>query len=199
LHPILICGIYVDLNPIRAGEAIAPEQAVYTSAYDRIEGRRMRLSATQASGTTDQLGDSSARDPVELSAASGAVMPPDGWLCELTLASGPNVDVRPGTPSATPWRVSDKGILSIGLDDYLKLLDWTGRKIVAGKRGAIPSDLAPILERLHINGDSWLDAVESFDRWFGHIVASTGGIAQKAARIGRRWLHGAAAAAKAFT
>jgi hypothetical protein len=61
----------------------------------------------------------------------------------------------------------------------LKLLDWRERKILAGKRGAIPSDLAPILDRLHINAESWLDAVESFDRWFGNIVASAAGIAQE--------------------
>ncbi len=31
--------------------------------------------------------------------------------------------------------------------EYLSLLDWTGRQLREGKRGAIPQDLAPILER----------------------------------------------------
>src|SRR5262245_27971949 len=39
---ILICGIYVDLNPIRAGEASLPERAVHSSAFDRILGRKRR-------------------------------------------------------------------------------------------------------------------------------------------------------------
>ncbi len=33
---ILVCGIYVDLNQIRAGEALTPEESTHTSAYDRI-------------------------------------------------------------------------------------------------------------------------------------------------------------------
>jgi hypothetical protein len=65
--------------------------------------------------------------------------------CELTLASGPHADVRAGTTRATPWRASDKGILPISLDDYLKLLDWTSRKVVAGKRGSIPVDMATLV------------------------------------------------------
>jgi hypothetical protein len=35
--------------------------------------------------------------------------------------------------------------------EYLKLLDWTGRQLRADKSGLIPSDLAPILERLKIS------------------------------------------------
>jgi hypothetical protein len=52
----MICGIYVDLNPIRAGEALVPEEARHTSAYDRIEGRKMRLAAKLA-GTSQRAHD----------------------------------------------------------------------------------------------------------------------------------------------
>jgi hypothetical protein len=38
----------------------------------------------------------------------------------------------------------------------LRLLDWTGRQIRREKRGAIPADLAPILQRLHVAGDMWV-------------------------------------------
>lgn len=52
------------------------------------------------------------------------------------------------------------------LDQYLKLLDWTGRQLRADKTGAIPRDCAPILERLELNAESWLDFVKNFRKRF---------------------------------
>src|SRR5579859_5588292 len=51
--------------------------------------------------------------------------------------------------------------------EYLKLLDWTGRQLRADKCGAIPQDLAPILERLQIGGPAgWLQLMGQFSRLF---------------------------------
>jgi hypothetical protein len=50
--------------------------------------------------------------------------------------------------------------------EYLNLLDWTGRQIRADKRGAIPADLAPILERLRVDSDGWLKLMGRFSRLF---------------------------------
>jgi hypothetical protein len=186
---ILVCGIYVDLNPIRAGEARVPEQARHTSAYDRIEGRKWRRFAG---------GDDAATGEKTGTTATAGEMPPDGWLCELTLLSGLEADVRMGTASCTPWRASDKGILPVSLDDYLKLLDWTGRRIRSDKRGAIPNDLAPILDRLRINSSAWLDSVEHFEKRFGRSVASAARLADRAADAGLRWFRGVRAAAQTF-
>ncbi len=52
------------------------------------------------------------------------------------------------------------------LDQYLKLLDWTGRQLRADKTGAIPRDCAPIMERLELNAESWLDFVKNFRNRF---------------------------------
>ena len=110
----------MDLNQIRAGEAPTPETSCHTSAYDRIAGRRQRLNA--------------AAQGIAMTAGQTA----DGWLCELTLEEGLTANVRPTTAATTRRRASDKGLLPIKLDEYLQLLDTSGRIIREGKTGAIP-------------------------------------------------------------
>ena len=53
------------------------------------------------------------------------------------------------------------GIL-FSLSDYLQLVDWTGRVIREDKRGAIATDLPPILERLNIPVKEWLINSQQF-------------------------------------
>ena len=53
----LVCGIYIDLNQVRAGEALTPEDSTHTSAYERIASLKQRLQVEPS---------------------------PDGWMCKLT-------------------------------------------------------------------------------------------------------------------
>ncbi|MCF6288923.1 MAG: hypothetical protein L3J53_06790 [Proteobacteria bacterium] len=48
------------------------------------------------------------------------------------------------------------------LTDYLDLVDSTGRAILANKRGFIPDDLPPILNRLGLDKTTWLDELDQF-------------------------------------
>ena len=84
------------------------------------------------------------------------------------------------------------------LTRYLSLLDWTGRQLRAGKRGTIPDHLAPILERLRINGDGWLEMVRHFGRRFKRVVGRADSLTTAALRTGRRWFQGHRAARIAF-
>ena len=147
---ILICGIYVDLNQIRAGETQSPEESTHTSAFDRIAGRDARQAEAAVALPEDER---------ERRA-------PDGWLGELTLDERQVVDPSASLHSRTGRRASDKGLIPVSLDRYLELLDWTGREIRGDKTGAIPAHLAPILERLQIRSDRWIDLVTNFERWF---------------------------------
>jgi hypothetical protein len=54
----------------------------------------------------------------------------------------------------------------MSLDQYLQLLDWTGRQLRRDKPGVISSDLKPILERLDCTVESWMDLVRNFRRRF---------------------------------
>lgn len=90
----------------------------------------------------------------------------DNWLPPVALG---NTDIGPQSHS-DGHRASDKGCLPLALDEYLQLLDWTGRQLVRGKRGRIPDHLPPLLERLGISPSNWLPLVEGFGGHF-HRVA----------------------------
>ena len=54
------------------------------------------------------------------------------------------------------------GIL-FAYQDYLQLIDWTGRVIRDDKRGLIEPDLPPILNRLQIDSEQWLMNTTKFE------------------------------------
>jgi hypothetical protein len=62
------------------------------------------------------------------------------------------------------------GIL-FSLKDYLQLVDTTGRIIRTDKRGAIPINLPPILERLSINRQQWLQQSQQFEKLYASQFA----------------------------
>jgi len=62
------------------------------------------------------------------------------------------------------------GIL-FSLKDYLQLVDTTGRIIRPDKRGAIPINLPPILERLSINRQQWLQQSQQFEKLYASQFA----------------------------
>ena len=63
-------------------------------------------------------------------------------------------------------------------DQYLSLLDTLGRVVRAGKRGFIPADLPPILDRLGVEPESWFDSFLDLFRINPHppptVTAGTG-------------------------
>jgi hypothetical protein len=68
------------------------------------------------------------------------------------------------------------GIL-FSLEDYLQLVDTTGQMIRTDKRGAIPINLPPILERLSIN----LQQSQHFEKLYASLFAKKRRTLQKTA------------------
>ncbi len=62
--------------------------------------------------------------------------------------------------------------LPFKLEDYLELIDLTGRMIKEGKRGNIDVSLAPILQRINITSDQWLEVSTGFEKHFKSAVGS---------------------------
>jgi len=105
------------------------------------------------------------------------------WLCALS--DEIHEDTRGGLP--------------IGRDEYLSLVDWTGRSIRLDKRGAIPSHLADILDRLPMNQDRWLDTVKGYGGMFHRVVGRMDAMVERARLLGKRWLGGLRAGQAAFS
>ncbi|MEW8037535.1 MAG: alpha-amylase family glycosyl hydrolase [Candidatus Thiodiazotropha sp.] len=84
------------------------------------------------------------------------------------------------------------------LDDYLRLVDWTGRAIREDKRGAIPNDLAPILERVGLNSDAWLKSVKHYNRNYFSVVGAIDRIKAFAQTQEKNWHRGQCAALSSY-
>ena len=97
-----------------------------------------------------------------------------------------------------PARASDQGFLPIETRKYVMLLDWTGRELRRDKRGAVPEDLAPILDRLGVDRSNWVDTVREFGRMFKQAAGRATSLARAAPRCSRQWFQGKAAAQFAF-
>ena len=167
---LLICGMYVDLNQIRAGEAISPETSRHCSVWWRIQA--------EFEGETAMQGQ-----------------PIDAWLARLTLREADLSDV----PSTTGHRSSDKGLLPLSLKNYVRLLDYAGRQKYSGKRGVIPADLAPVLERLGLKEQDLADTIDNFPSLFRRLAGSAQQMIDRAKEVGRKWFHGVRAARKLFS
>jgi REP element-mobilizing transposase RayT len=172
---VLSCLAYVDLNPIRAKAAETPEKSDFTSAQDRIVSRQARRKRAEAPKMPSAAQKKLIAD-LHLSEAR------DAWLCP----------VEDRTDS------DHRGLLPLTLDEYLELLDWTGRAIKTGKRGAIPAHLAPILQRLRIDVERWIETVESFGGWFHRVAGCVESLVTLAEDLGYNWLKGLNASRQAF-
>jgi len=164
---VLACMAYVDLNPVRAGVATSPEASEFTSIYDRIVATQSRDQLEQAP-STPTCAQVSQRGWASKNAQC------DAWLCPLEL-------VRM-TAESGPWLVC--------WEDYLELVDWTGRCLQEGKRGAIPPNLSPILNRLELNQHHWVDSVQRYGGLYYRVAGSVQSLARAALHVGQKWFRG---------
>jgi hypothetical protein len=139
-----------------------------TSAHERIVARQAVAAVT--SGVHEALG---AADQ-------------DGSMAPLPLAGDP----EPKAARNAGRRASNRGFLEMTLDEYLGLLDWSGRQLRPGKRGTIPEDQPPILTRLAISASSWLKCVGEFGHRYRTAAGGLASMSAHASRLGRRWLWG---------
>ena len=167
---IIAAMAYVDLNPIRAHMARMPEESAYTSIAERIRCR-------QAFRKKMGLNEHAITPAASRSLATAAGIDPGQAGEEDGIWFAPLRDCRLHDGAYTP-----------SLDEYLDLVDATGRIVRAGKRGSIPAHLLPILERLQIDVDTWVDAMCSMGRMIGTAIGSTVARGAEAILRGLKWI-----------
>ncbi|MCS5710772.1 hypothetical protein [Candidatus Berkiella aquae] len=146
---LLAAMAYVDLNPIRAKVVNTPEQAEFTSIYERIQMVAKQLKKKTITTT------SSFNLASFVKQANSLKQP-------LSLMPFANEKANNKTP-----------YIDFKLADYFQLIDETGRILRDGKRGAIPDNLAPILDRLQLSANGWMNMVLDLEKNFFHAVGNS--------------------------
>jgi REP element-mobilizing transposase RayT len=179
---ILACSAYVDLNPVRAGIAETPEQAEFTSVYERARAEKEACIQRARAKRRQQFRR-------RKKTSHPTYVRQDEWLTPVPLDERA-VAYQGPMPSQTQRRASDKGFLAMSLETYFKFLDWTGRQIRHdGKIGRIPDYAGPILNRLGLDAGTWCECVKGFGKYFKRVAGSPQALANEATKRGQICFH----------
>lgn len=129
---LLVTCAYIDLNPVAAGIAAAPETSPHTSVRQRVQHARRQ-------GKLDDL-KAAARGSVAGSRAAGR-LEDSHWLC-------PVEDLR------RKGSLREGMLEGFSLGSYLLLVDYTSRLVRQGK-ARVSREIAGILDRLGASVDIW--------------------------------------------
>jgi REP element-mobilizing transposase RayT len=179
---VLTAMAYVDLNPIRARLATVPEDSAFTSIAERLKaardgdnsstesvtdtdvpnrdhsniaaGRHRKARTTQKADAVGspfaRSGDKAALETADPSSPS-ALEPLPTQPLESQLSALPRAPLMPFDATG---RMA--AAIPFAFDDYLELVDTTGRVIREDKKGYIPGETPQILERLNIDPEQFI-------------------------------------------
>ncbi len=82
-----------------------------------------------------------------------------------------------------PGKDGHENALGFRLIDYLELVDWASRAVREDKQGAIPSDIPPILHRLGLSPDRYLEHLSGEGQLQDPVVL---GAAERIKRVARK-------------
>lgn len=183
---ILTAMVYVDLNPIRAQMAETPEDSEHTSVAERI--------AQLKPGRQRRARNASTARPIQQdSAAPQAAIPAVALKCEAHLAQ---LLQQPLMPFDATARL--KVAIPFAFDDYLDLVDTTGRCIRPDKRSAIAEGTPKLLDRMHIDPGHFIDCATKLMRQFGSAVGAPAKLTELCAARQVKYLRGLGAAKRVF-
>ena len=177
---LLCCMTYVDLNPVRAGIEKTPEASTYTSGSDRIKAKQASeklMILKEEKLIKEVLKSKKVKEKIEkeIKVSNSA-----NWLNPISETD------------------NQRGLLSISLEEYLEVLDLTGREIKEGKKGYVPTELKPILKRLEINEEKWIKTIKNYGSLFYNVSGKVESITKAITLSKRKWLKGISVSKQVF-
>ena len=76
------------------------------------------------------------------------------------------------------------------LNEYIALVDWSGRAILQNKRGSIPEDIHLYSHWLGIDNKDWINHIRYFERQFPTVAGCMDKLQQLAEQTSRCWIKG---------
>ena len=195
---LLVCGLYVDLNGIRAGAVKVPEESLWTTAGIRMAVMR---SCMEEGGWSRENWLSLACDerhrPAAYWLAQRGVSSTDWFAPFQRPQDDPAFPIGEEPCHTEGRRASDRGLLPLSVAEYLTLLDVVGRRDREGK-ASIRKEVPPLLERLGIDPESFAKAVCDFPKLFAGAAGPADALRDRAAELGRKTYKGVGAAQRVF-
>jgi len=148
--------VYVDLNPIRARSAATPEESAHTSVQERIV-----LAAEAHLPRKARRVDFQGAAPERLAE-----------MRRMVLQRKAGKTIKPWVVAIKECAPGAQGQCRLTLAQYLELVDLTARRVRQDKRGAVDKTLEPILDRLGLDPEQWLEVMALGGRFRGRAVGS---------------------------
>ena len=183
---VLTAMAYVDLNPIRAQMADTPEESECTSVAERIAQLNPASAQKPDAAPTSKHTQTTQTAPppaIPIVALKG-----EAHLAELPL--------QPLMPFDATARL--KAAIPFAFDDYLDLVETTGRCLRGDKRGAIAEHTPALLHRLNIVPEQFIDCATNLMKQFGSAIGAPAHLTELCAARQVKYLRGVGAAKRVF-
>lgn len=119
-------------------------------------------------------------------------------LFELAGGAGDNPVRLPLLDFAGVLREGQSVAIPFNLQDYLDLVDWTGRSVCEDQRGALDPTSPRLLETLGLGSEEWLPSVTEFKTRFELVIGAPERLRRMAEARGRSFYRGYGAAVRLY-